>query len=69
MTKLSQLMSLKDAAALIGVPYNSVWYYYKAGRLPTFKVAGRVLVDPRVLKGVLDGLGYQPRTKEAAATE
>lgn len=57
------MVSLKEAAAIIGVPYRSVWYWYKEGLLPVRKASGRLLIEPEVLRQRLAELGYRPRRK------
>jgi molybdenum-dependent DNA-binding transcriptional regulator ModE len=63
------MMSLKEAARAIGVPYHSVWYHYKEGRLPVHKIVGRLLIDPEVLREALAELGYRPRRKRGVQVQ
>jgi hypothetical protein len=58
---MSQEMSLKEAARAIQVPYNSVWYWHKLGRLPVRKIAGRNMIEPHTLRWALQTLGYHPK--------
>jgi hypothetical protein len=62
-------MSLKEAASAIGVPYRSVWYWYKLGLLPVQRIAGRALIEPEALLKTLRILGYRPRRTQGTATE
>ncbi len=55
------MLTLKDAAKTIGVPYNSVLLHHKKGRIPTQKVGRYQLIDPDVLRSVLTALKYRPR--------
>ena len=65
MQKVTEYVSLKEAAKMLGVPYQTVWYHFVQGRIPTHDIAGRHLIQARVLRGVLDGIGYRPRTRTA----
>lgn len=60
---MSQEMSLKEATKAIQVPYNSVWYWYKLGKLPVRKIAGRNLIDPKLLRRTLQTLGYRRKSQ------
>lgn len=55
------LLTLKEAAKSLGVPYSSVVYYHRAGRLPTYTIGRAEVIDPRVLKAILEALNYRPR--------
>jgi hypothetical protein len=59
---MSHEMSLKEAARAIRTPYNSVWYWYKQGKLPIRKIAGRNMIAPRTLRRTLRTLGYRPKS-------
>ena len=60
-----QLLTLKDAAREINVPYQSVLRHYNAGRIPTYNIGRVKAIDPLVLRSVLTALGYQPRREQA----
>lgn len=62
-------MSMKEAARAIQVPYNSVWYWYKLGKLPVRKIAGRNMIEPKSLRQALNRLGYSPKSKGSRAKE
>lgn len=57
------LLPLKDAAKAIGVPYNSVLHHYKLGRIPTQHVGRYRLIDPSVLRALLQAHHYHSRSK------
>ncbi len=61
------MVSLKEAAAIIGVPYRSVWYWHKQGLLPVRRIAGRALIEPEMLRKTLALLGYRPRRNRGEA--
>jgi len=66
---MSQEVSLREAARAIQVPYNSVWYWHKLGKLPVRRIAGRNLIESQSLRQALRDLGYSPkrsRLKEGA---
>jgi predicted site-specific integrase-resolvase len=55
--------TLKEAAKMIGVPYNSVLFHHKKGRIPVRKVGHYQLIEPEVLRSVLTALHYRQRQK------
>lgn len=55
--------TLKDAAKMIGVPYNSVLFHHKKGRIPVRKVGQYQLIEPEVLRSILTALHYRQRQK------
>ncbi|HLG65560.1 MAG TPA: hypothetical protein VKY19_26785 [Ktedonosporobacter sp.] len=57
------MLTLKDAAKVIGVPYNSVLFHYRLGRIPVQQVGRYQLIDPTVLRAVLAAYGYRKRQK------
>jgi len=58
------MVTLKEATRQLGFSYDGVYRHYRAGRIPAQKVGGTLLVDVRVVKAVLEGVGYQPRRKQ-----
>jgi molybdenum-dependent DNA-binding transcriptional regulator ModE len=66
---MSQEVSLREAARAIQVPYNSVWYYYKLGKLPVRKIAGRNMIEPQLLRRTLQTLGYRPKRRDVRLRE
>lgn len=60
------MLSLKEACAVLGIPYNSVLYHYRAGRIPVTRISGRILIAPDTLRQVMDALGYRPKQPRAA---
>jgi molybdenum-dependent DNA-binding transcriptional regulator ModE len=66
---MSQELSLREAARAIQVPYNSVWYWHRLGKLPVRKIAGRNLIEPQSLRRALTNLGYRPKSRGSRAKE
>lgn len=56
-----ELVTLKEASKSIGIPYETVWYHFKHGRIATVKVGKYQLIDPEALRRVLNSLGYRQR--------
>lgn len=61
-----QLLSLKEACVVLSIPYTSVLYHYRAGRIPVTRISGRNLITPEALRQVMDTLGYRRKTPRAA---
>lgn len=59
------MLSLKEACAALGVPYTSALYYYRAGRIPVTRIAGRALIAPEALRQALEEVGYRQRPPAA----
>lgn len=58
------LMSLREAAREVNVPYISVQRYHNQGKLPVQRIGRICAIEPNVLKAVLNALGYTPRPKK-----
>jgi hypothetical protein len=52
-SELAELVSLKDAAYMSGVPYATLFMRAKRGKLKVVRVFGRVLITRKVLVELL----------------
>lgn len=59
----TRYVSLRQAAAELGIPYDGLFHHYRMGRIPGQKVGTVVLVEVPVVKAVLESVGYTPRRK------
>lgn len=60
------MLSLKEACATLGIPYTSVLYHYRAGRIPVTRISGRALIASETLRRVMDELGYRKKRTRTA---
>lgn len=56
-TDLPALLSVPQAAALLGLSRASAYRYAAAGELPTQRLGGRVYVITAAIRSLLDGTG------------
>ena len=54
-----EMLSLRQAAEVLGISQRSVWAYAKMGRLPTVRIGKRILIPRRLLIEQLENEALQ----------
>jgi excisionase family DNA binding protein len=57
------LVSLAEAARLLGVNYDALIHHVRVGHIPHHRMGRVIVVEPSVVKAILDGIGYRPRQR------
>ena len=63
MTRLT--VSIKEAAAALGVSTSSVWRWARAGELPSVRIGGRRLIPCDALRRRIEAPSVNPNTTPA----
>ncbi len=61
---MNQLVTLRDAAKTLNVPYPTAFNYLKKGRVPCMTLGRYRLVTVQGLKDALERYGYTPIQKD-----
>jgi len=61
MTDTKDILTLAEAAAMVGRSERTLWRWAKSGKLPTLRFAGRVLVTRRAAARAAQSVRPGPR--------